>query len=518
MYDLIIKNGRITDGVLTPEYIADIGIKDGKIVKIATGIDNASKIIDATGLTVTPGFIDSHSHADSTILTYPDQKEKLEQGITTVVSGMCGGSVAPRPYISEANKAQVGSYGFNTDIYRSTESFMNTAKNVAQGANIAMFTGHGNLRRAVIGLEDRAPTREELERMKDILRESFEKGAIGLSFGLIYAPGCYSNTEELTELAKVAAEYGKTVSAHIRNEGDRLIEAAEEFISVIQNSGARGVLSHHKAAGKANHGKVKETLRRIDEANANGADIYCDVYPYIASCTGIAAHFVPKQYQAGGMTRKNLASPELREEMKKINRAIDARRGSDLSWVTVSKCNGYPQYIGLTVPEAAKLHGKDLYDTIFDMIQHSTQTEAVYFSMCEEDVETVLSHPRAMIGTDSGVATKAGVSHPRLVGTFPRVLGRYVRERKVTSLPEMIRKMTSLPAYVYGFKNKGVLKEGYDADICIFDSEKITDKADYKNTTARAEGLNYVIVGGKIAAENSVFNGTRNGAVITPDN
>ncbi len=517
MYDLIIKNGRIIDGVLSPEYVSDIAIKDGKILKIAKGLTGAEREIDAAGLTVTPGFFDSHSHADENILSYPEQKEKVEQGITTVISGMCGGSVAPRPYIPASKKAPVGGYGFNTDIYRSVESFMNVAENVPQGANIAMFVGHGNLRRTVIGTENREPTKDELESMKDMLRESIKHGAIGLSLGLIYVPGCYSKTEELVELAKVAAENNALVSAHIRDEGDGLVGAAEEFIKIICKSGARGILSHHKAAGRGNHGKVKETLRRIDEANAAGADIYCDVYPYIASSTGLAARFVPMEYQAGGMVRKNLESQELRERIKAINREKDLSRGSDLSWVVISKCNGYPQYIGLTVPEAARLHGKDLYDTVFDMIQHSTQTEAIYFTMCEQDVETVLAHARSMVCTDSGVAGRSTSFHPRLVGTFPRVLGRYVRERNVTSLPEMIRKITSLPAHVYGFSNKGVIKEGYDADICIFDAEKIIDKADYNNCSARAEGLNFVIVGGKVAAENSIYNGQRNGIVATPN-
>ncbi len=517
MYDIIIKNGTVIDGVLTPEYVSDIAVKDGKIVKIAKGLSGAKQEIDATGLTVTPGFFDSHSHSDATILTYPDQKEKVEQGITTVISGMCGGSVAPKPYISAGNAAPVGNYGLNTEIYRSVENFMHIAKTVPQGANIAMFVGHGNLRNAVLGSENREPANDELERMKSILRESLAHGAIGLSLGLIYVPGCYAKTDELIELAKVASEMGGLVSAHIRNEDDRLLEATAEFIEIIRASGARGILSHHKAAGKNNHGKVKETLRMIDQANASGTDIYCDVYPYIASCTGIAARFVPKQYQAGGMLRKNLASPALREEMKAINIKKDASRGSDLSWVMVSKCNGYPEYIGLTVPEAAKLHGKDMYDTIFDMIQNSTQTEAIYFTMCEADVETVLAYPRSMVCTDSGVAGRNTTFHPRLVGTFPRVLGRYVRERKVTSLPEMIRKITSLPASVYGFTEKGVIKEGYDADICIFDAEKIIDKADYRSPANRAEGLNFVIVGGKVAVENGIYNGERNGTVATPN-
>ncbi len=515
MYDIIIKNGTIIDGVLTPEYVSDIAVKDGKIVKIAPDLTGAKQIIDASGLTVTPGFFDSHSHADGNILSYPGLKEKVEQGITTTIGGMCGGSVAPKPYMSASDAREIEGFGMTNDICRTMENYMAVAKKFPQGSNIALFVGHGNLRRAVLGTANRAATAEELESMKNILREGIEHGAIGLSFGLIYVPGCYSTTEELVELAKVAAEMGALVSAHIRDEGDMLIEAVDEFIEIIQKSGARGIISHHKAAGKNNHGKVKETLRRIDEANKNGADIYCDVYPYTASSTGLAARFVPLEYKSGGKLRENLRSQEIREKIKAIDREKDALRGSDLSWVLISHCNGYPEYVGLTVNEIAKIHGKDVYDTIFDIIVNSTAINAIYFTMCEEDVETVLAHPRAMICTDSGVAGKNTSFHPRLVGTFPRVLGRYVRERGVTSLPEMIRKMTSLPAHVYGFNEKGVIKEGYDADICIFDAEKIIDKADYQNCTARAEGLNFVIVGGKVAAENSVYNGVRNGIVYS---
>lgn len=239
MYDVIIQNGRVIDGLLTPEYVSDIAIRDGKIVKIGQNLTGAKKVIDATGLTVTPGFFDSHSHADSNILTYPEQKEKIEQGITTVIGGMCGGSVAPRPYITKA--VPVGEYGLNTDIYRSMESFMRVAKDVPQGANIATFVGHGNLRRAVLGYEDREPTEDELWRMQDMLRESLAHGAIGLSFGLFYVPGSFAKLEELVALAKVVAECGGVVSAHIRNEGDYLIESVDEFLSILRASGARGL-------------------------------------------------------------------------------------------------------------------------------------------------------------------------------------------------------------------------------------------------------------------------------------
>ena len=514
-YDLIIRNGTVIDGALTPPYVADLAVKDGRIVKIGAGLSGADREIDAAGLTVTPGFFDSHAHSDYTILSCPEQKEKAEQGITTVISGMCGGSVAPRPYLPQKPVAAADREDLDTRVYQSVERFMETARTVPQGSNIAFFVGHGNLRRAVLGYEQREATREELDRMKDMLRESLRHGAIGLSFGLFYMPGCFAGAEELTELAQVAAEEGAVVSAHIRDEGDGLIASVSEFIGIIRASGARGVLSHHKASGKVNHGKVRETLRMMDEANAAGADLYCDVYPYTASCTGLDARFVPREFQAGGKTKENLSSPEIRERIKEIDRERDKSRGSSLTWAVISKSTAYPQYIGLDLEEAARLHGKDPYDTVFDIIRDSAESEGRYFTMCEEDVETVLRHPRAMVCTDSGVAVKGQISHPRLVASFPRVLGHYVRERGLVPLPEMIRRITALPAHVYGFPTKGVIREGYDADLCIFDADRIIDKADYGAPALRAEGLRYVIVGGKTAVEDSVFNGTRNGAVLS---
>ena len=393
-------------------------------------------------------------------------------------------------------------------------TFLDTAKEVPQGANIAIFVGHNALRRAVMGMEKRAPLEEELERMKELLREALEHGAMGISFGLIYPPGSYADTEELIALAKVAGEYHALVAAHIRDENNFVVRAAEEFIRVVRESGARGVLSHHKSTLKENWGKVNHTLRMIDEANEEGVEVYCDVYPYTASNTSLAVTFIPKEFHSpeGTDYRKLLADSETRKKIKENQ--IQKRGNDDLSWVQIIGCTGYPQYVGMRVSEIAKIHGKDVYDTIYDMIEKSGDCNACYFTMCEEDVETVLRHPRAMICTDSDVVIKQTVYHPRLRGSFPRVLGRYVRERGVTTLPEMIRKMTAMPAAVYGLKGKGLLREGFDADICIFDPEKIIDHADFIQCHARAEGLNYVILGGEVVVEDAVFNGKRMGKVI----
>ncbi len=505
MYDLIIKKGSVIDGTGKPAFISDVAIKDGKIVRIAPGLTGGKETIDATGLTVTPGFIDSHSHSDKALKDFPDVIEKIEQGITTSIAGQCGNAVAPT--------AEEG-----------MDEFLDTYRNNLYGSNTAILVGHSNLRKVVIGSGDKEPSREEMEAMKALLRDGLEHGAFGLSFGLIYSPGCYAKLPELIELAKVVKEYNGLVVAHIRNEGAAVVEATAEFIEVIRQSGTRGVLSHHKSAGgktgpdgrKANWGKVKETLKMIEEANQEGVEVYCDVYPYIATHTSQSTTFVPKEYRVGGKEGivDVLSNPETREKIKAINKEIWGAE-DDLSWVQIARCKGYPEYEGMRVNEIAKLRGTDVYDAIFDMILDSeNDCTACYFSMCEEDVETVMAYPGTMIGTDADVAKNQKVYHPRTRGTFPRVLGRYVRERNVTSLEEMIRKMTSLPASVYELHTKGLIKEGMDADICIFDAEHIIDHASFTACHERAEGLNYVILDGEIVVEDAIYNGKRRGKIL----
>lgn len=496
MFDLIIKNGKIIDGTGNVPYFADLGIKDGKISKIAKEL-SGGEVIDASRLCVTPGFIDSHSHSDTDFLSFPEQKEKIEQGITVSVGGQCGGS--KYPFIDE------------NGVHKTVGDFFDVCSNMTFGSHLTMLCGHCNIRRMVMGIEDRYATAEEIEKMKELLRENIRCGAQGISFGLIYTPSCSASTEELIALAKVAAEEGAIVTAHIRNEGDTLIEACEEFINVIKQSGATGVLSHHKAMGEKNHGKVLKTLEMIDAANEEGADIYMDVYPYTASHTGLAARFVPKEYRAIGV-RKALTDPKMREEIYKWDLKT---YGDKLDWVLITSCPAYPQYEGLRLPEAAALHKKTSYETVYDMLIESDGAGyGCYFMADEDDLKRVLAHPRCMVGTDGEVAADRAVFHPRIRGTFPRVLGKYIREEKVLPLVDIIRKITSLPARIYGIKNKGLLLEGFDADICIFDEEKIIDKATYTDFRAKCEGLEYVISGGAVAARDGVFTGEKRANVL----
>ena len=514
MFDLILKNGKIIDGTGSPAYFADIAVKDGKIARIGKGLTDAREVVDVNGLTVTPGFIDSHAHNDLNFLTFPAQQEKVEQGITTSVAGTCGTTNAPLSLEFRADEeVEYEGLGKHSDIHRTWGSYMDTLARVPQGCNVLCYVGHNALRRAAMGSEDRAPTAAELEKMKELVREAMEHGALGVSFGLAYAPSCYAETAELIALAKVVAEYHGVISAHIRNEGDHVVRAAEEFLTVVRESGARGVYSHLKAADKENWGKVCHTLRMIDEANADGFDVYADVYPYNASHTTLSATIVPKHLHSGGVPAllRVLESAEGRREI----RAYCEGKWQDWDWVQITICKGYPAFEGKRIPEIATALGMDEIDAMCEIIRKSQNVcSACYFSIWEEDIERVIAHPRTMICTDSGVAGNNKVHHPRLRASFPRALAKYVRERGVVTLPEMIRKITAMPAAVYGLTGKGILREGMDADICVFDPDTIQDHATFANCRARATGLAYVIVGGEIAVKDAVHNGKRQGRVL----
>ena len=513
MYDLVIKNGKIIDGSGGEPYFADVAVKDGKIVRIGSISDGAKRTIDASGLTVTPGFIDSHSHADYAVFTLSAMKEKVEQGITTAIAGQCGDSVAPLSASYDKNDPAVyGDYGRVYDIRKTMDSFLEHGAGVPLGCNIATFVGHGALRESIMGMENRAPTEEELERMKDALRRALRGGAYGMSTGLYYTPGSYATEDEIIALAKVVGEEGGVISSHIRTESNAVLDAAEEFINVVKASGARGVHSHIKSCGENNFGKVKTLLEMIDKANAEGSDIYCDVYPYNASNTSLSSSFVPKELHADGKILENLRDPEKRQIARDFIDKIFGR--SDLSWALVVSAENRPDCIGKRMPEIAKERGTDPYDTVFDIILDSKRrATACYFRMSEADVETAIKYPRAMICTDSGVA-KSNSYHPRLRASFPRAISRYSLRNPLVALPEMVRKITSLPAHVYGLCGKGLIKEGYDADICIFSEEKFIDRSDFVNPTLGCEGLNYVLVSGEIAAENAVATGKLAGRLL----
>lgn len=492
--ELLIQNALVLDGLGNDPVLGSVGVENGKIVYPVPADATCERVMDAKGLCLSPGWIDSHSHADNAVFKFPEQREKIEQGITFSVSGQCGSSCVP--VVKEGRLLTAG-------------EFFKEKENAPLGANLALQIGHNALRKAVMGTVNRLATREELEQMKDLLRDGLENGAIGLSFGLIYIPGCYSDMEECLALAKVVKEYDGILSAHLRDESELLLQAVEEFITVVRASGCRGVVSHHKAAGKANWGMVKESLAMIDRANREGCDIYQDVYPYTASHTTLKTRFIPKRFHPEGTTDDVLLleQAEIREKIKSWGREI---WGDDLGFTLITKCPSHPEYEGKNVNEIfAESKDADPYETVFRILwdDHGA-TGACFFTMNWDDVDYVISHPRSMVCTDSSVAKNDAVYHPRLRAAFPAAISRFVREKKLLSLPEMIRRMTSLPASVYRLENKGILADGMDADLVLFDPEIIGAGNDYANCTLPNKGLAAVIVDGKIVLENNEFNGT----------
>ena len=499
MYDLIIKNGTVIDGSGKPGFAADVAITGGKIVAVGQNLDGAKEIIDATGLTVTPGFFDAHSHSDMNVFTNPIQTEKGEQGITTSISGQCGQSLYPRRREQALDDTLQGRF-------ETFGEFMAKAKDVPQGSNEAMYVGHSSLRKSVMGMEKRQPTAAELEDMKALLRDGMEHGALGISFGLVYTPSCYADKEELIELCKVVAEYNGIAACHLRNEADTLVEAVAEFLEVLKTAKVRGCVSHHKAMFKHNHGKVNTTLPMIQKAIEEGVDVYCDVYPYIASGTSLESRFIPDQYRQGNAKLwASLDDPEIRRSIKEMN---IKKWGEDLSWVKLNVCPSYPEFLGKNMMEIAEILGVDPFDAVFTLLRKDGNAcSCIFFAMAEEDVEKVMRFERTMICTDSRAHGKPIQHHPRLRGSFPRALGVYVRERNVVSLEEMIRKMTSMPAKFFGLATKGWIKEGYDADICVFNADTIRDGCDFDNCLAHAEGLCYVLVNGVVIVKDAYHTG-----------
>ncbi|MGI6632383.1 MAG: N-acyl-D-amino-acid deacylase family protein [Bacillota bacterium] len=509
-FDIIIANGTVIDGSGSPGKTAEVGIAGDRITAVAAPgqLEDASARtrIDAAGKVICPGFIDTHSHSDLLLLKEPFVAPKVMQGVTTELIGQDGMSLAPLredciPAWKKAMAGLEGDYEVDWD-WRDVDGYLDRIEAMALGPNVAFLAPHGNVRMRVMGLEDRLPTPEETAKMQDLLRECLDQGAFGMSTGMIYPPCCYADTDEFVALCKVLAERDALFVTHKRNASDAVLESIEELLTISRNSGCRTHISHFKVAGKRNWEKIDRVFELLD-----GARFSFDQYPYIAGSTMLAVILPPWAHNGG--TEKlleRLQSPGKRARMKKdIIDGIEGwdnfvhRAGFEGIRITFVKTDKNRDAVGKSLAELGELRGKAPLDATFDLLLEEDNTAGlVIFHGLEEHVVKILQRPEGNVCTDGIMGAKP---HPRLYGSFPRVLGRYVREQKALSLEDAIYKMTGRPASLLGLKERGTIKEGNAADIVVFDPDTVIDKATYDNPVQYPVGIDYVLVNGKVLVE-----------------
>jgi N-acyl-D-amino-acid deacylase len=497
-YDLIITGGRVVDGTGRPAFVADIAIRDGKIVQVGEITGTAATRIDATGLVVAPGFIDVHTHSDEIVEKLPTSDHFLKMGVTSLVVGNCGSS--------------------NLDV----AAFFRELEAKGVSPNVATLIGHNTVReQAMGGIFDRAPTEAELAEMKRLVDQAMKAGAVGLSTGLIYLPGTFAKTEEIIALAQVTSPYGGIYASHMRNEGGRILDSINELLRIAREANVRAEVSHIKLSGENAWGRTKEVLALLDRARAEGVRVTHDQYAYTASSTKLR-QLIPDEAFDGGMDtfRAILADPQRKAELvARMKKNILGRGRMDYAYAVVASFRGDVTLNGLNIVEAAqKLRGSDSLDDQIEIIleiERRGGAQGVFHGMDERDLQEFMRHPMTMIASDSGVREFGrDVPHPRGYGNNARVLGRYVRELKVLTLEDAVRKMTSLPAQQFQLAGRGELKPGAWADVAIFDPEKVDDPSSYRDPHHYAVGFRHVLVNGVAVIRDGEHTGAKPGRAL----
>lgn len=497
--DLIFLNARVIDGTGNSWIKADVGIRKGKVAVIGNlkGA-RAKRIIDVEGQVVAPGFIDVHAHVERSILQRPTAENFLHDGVTSIITGNCGGS--------------------ETDL----KTFFKALEKEGLSINVGSLIGHNSVRREVMGEENRTPTSKELEAMKSLVAAAMEDGAVGLSTGLIYTPGTYSETAEVVALAEVAARFNGVYASHIRNEDHRVFDAIDEAVYIGKTAELPVEISHFKITGKANWGRSPDLIKKIRDYREEGVDVTVDQYPYTASSTRLGV-LLPSWSLAGGRDALNQRledAPERKKIIEEMKGLVADMGFEDYRWAYVASCPWKPEYNGKNLSEinrqrggAATLDGE--IETILALMSKKERIQMVYHKMSEEDVGRIMQFPMAMVASDAGIPEfGTNYPHPRAYGTNARVLGHYVREKGILTLEEAVRKMTSLPAQRFGLENRGLLRPGYAADIVVFDPDQIGDLATFEAPHAYSKGISFVIINGVPVIENAVHNKQRPGEVL----
>ena len=528
-FDLVIVNGHIVDGTGSPWYSGDVGIRNGRVAAIGNLTESARKrTIDARGRVVAPGFIDMLGQSEATILVDPRLPSKVYQGITTEITGE-GGSAAPlNDAIIEADRAGYEHLKITPD-WRTFRQFFARLEKQGMGINMASYVGATQVRRMVLGDDDKQPTPEQLEKMKSLVRDAMRDGAVGVSTSLEYAPAPYAKTEELIALASEAGKFGGIYATHMRNESDTVLESIDEALRIGREAHIPVEIWHLKVAGKANWGRMPEVVVKINQARAQGADISADTYAYPAWFNGMSA-FVPPWAHDGGDAKliERLKDPatraRIRKDMETPSKDWDNEwqeiPGPEAVMIGVVQNPELKQFQGKRLSEVALAWNKDPMDALFDLlIEDKAFTECAVFGMSEPDVTLALQQPWVSVDNDSSGASPEGIlgeehPHPRAYGTFPRILRKYVREDKKLTLEDAIRKFSALPAQRMRLTDRGVLKQGMWADVVIFDPKTVRDLATFDNPNQLSQGMDFVLVNGVPVIEGGKMTGGLPGKVL----
>jgi N-acyl-D-amino-acid deacylase len=496
--DILITNGKIIDGTGNNWYYANVAIKDGKIIKIGRAINlSAKKTIDAKGLIIAPGFIDVHTHLEGDEKSDPNATNFILDGVTTCITGNCGSS--------------------ETDINK----YFRYIDSLKLSINVAALIGHNDVRKAVMGRANRDATADEMKQMENIVDKAMRDGAVGLSTGLIYIPGTYTKTPEIVTLAKVAAKYNGVYASHMRDEGDSVTQAIEEALTIGREAKLPVQISHFKLSGQHNWGRSKETVPMIEAARKEGIEVTIDQYPYTASSTSIST-LLPDDVLADGQDsiKARLQRPDIRKKVTDhILARLKKRKLKHLSYAVVAYFSPDTSYNGKSIEQINLMKGrkhkvKAEAETVMDIMMEGGAS-AVFHGMGEDDIKRIMQYPFNMFASDATIRVlNFGMPHPRGYGTNARVLSKYVREEKILSLEEAIRRMTSLPAQKFQLKDRGLLREGYAADIVIFDEKEVKDVSTFEKPHAYSKGFHYVIVNGVLTVDNEKHLGTRAGQAL----
>lgn len=524
MVDLIIKNCRIIDGTNAPWFRGGVAVKDGRIVKVGQlGDLEAKEVVDGKDHYLTPGFIDIHSHSDTTILTYPQSESRILQGVTTEIGGNCGMSAAPCAPEHEADLKDYLREWWEEDSFpgQRIADFLKEVETKGHSVNFGTLVGHGTLRLAVMGFDAVKPTERQMGQMKALLKQALDDGVFGMSSGLIYPPGSFADTDELAELASVMRPSQALYVTHMRNEGLNLVDGVKEALEIARRAGVPLEISHHKATRKEVwYTGCKTTIAMMKEARANGQDVTFDQYPYIASSTGMDCN-LPNWAFEGGVDAlfARLQDPELRE---RICRETDESHIGRWDTIVVGDApvkNGWA--IGKSIPELAEAWGIPSAEACIRLIvEEEGKAREIHFGMCEEDVEYIMSQDFGMIGSDGeGVNLDYhGMTHPRHFGAFPRVIAHYCRDRQLFSLETAIHKMTGRTAARLGLADRGLIKEGMWADLVLFDFDTIESTPSYRNPKQPCAGIERVYVNGVLTAQDGRHTGALAGKVMRREN